>query len=445
MVAGGIPAAAQVSPEQRLQERLEWFKDQKFGLFLHWGIYSQLGCIESWPLVWEDRAWSNPAIRTYEEMIAYRKVYFLQNRTFDPSAFQPQDWAKVAQRAGMKYVMFTTKHHDGFSMFDTKQTEFRITGPDCPYVKRPQPDIARAVFEAFRKEGFGVGAYFSKSDWHHQGYWDPDRPALDRNPNYDTAREPQRWDSFARFVHGQVEELMTGYGHIDILWLDGGQVRPPKQDIQMDRLAAMARKHQPHLIIVDRTAGTIHENYRTPEQEVPDKPLSYTWETCMTMGQQWSFKPDDKYKSTRQLVHLLVDIVAKGGNFLLNVGPQPDGRLPAPAVQRLEEIGDWMAINGQAIHGTRPIEPYKQGQIAFTSKGGAVYAIYMMNDGQDGLPAELTIPGPEPLAGSQVTLLGVDEPLQWRAGANGTVVTVPAPVTGKPPCKHAVVFRILVR
>lgn len=436
---GGEAAATVDDPV--LEKRLEWFRDQKFGLFLHWGIYSQLGCIESWPLVFEDRNWSNPAIRTFDEMLAYRKVYFLQNRTFNPKHFHPDQWAALAKRAGMKYVMFTTKHHDGFSMFDTKLTDFRITGPDCPYSKTAQPDITRSVFEAFRKEGFGIGCYFSKSDWHHPGYWDPDRPAVDRNPNYDTLKEKDRWESFVKFAHGQMQELMSNYGHVDILWLDGGQVRPPKQDIRMDEVAAMARKHQPHLIIVDRTAGTKHENYRTPEQEVPDKPLSYVWESCLTMGEQWSFKPDDEYKSTRKLIHLLVDIVAKGGNFLLNVGPQPDGQLPAPAVQRLMEIGDWMAVNGEAIHGTRVIEPYKAGRVAFTSRGNAVYAIYMAEDGQESPPAELTIPGPRPAAGSTLTLLGVAEPLKWRSTPQGTIVSIPAAVVQKPPCRHAWAIR----
>ncbi|MGE5609511.1 MAG: alpha-L-fucosidase [Bacillota bacterium] len=446
----GVVAAAQVgraqtSDEQRLKERLEWFQDQKFGLFMHWGIYSQLGCIESWPIVFEDRNWSNPGIRTYDEMVAFRKVYFLQNRTFNPTQFDPTQWAKLAKRAGMKYVMFTTKHHDGFCMFDTKLTDFKVTGADCPFSKSAKANIAKEVFAAFRAEGFGIGAYFSKSDWHHPGYWDPDRPAVDRNPNYDTAKEPKRWEEFVKFVHGQIEELMTGYGKIDILWLDGGQVRPPKQDVQMDRMAAMARKHQPQLIIVDRTAGTKHEEYRTPEQEVPDKPLPYAWESCLTMGEQWSFKPDDKYKSTRQLIHLLVDIVAKGGNFLLNVGPRPDGKLPMEAAQRLEEIGQWMDVNAEAIHGTRPIAPYKQGRVAFTSKGNIVYAIYLEEEGKEGLPQNVVVQGMKAAAGSDVKLLGVEKPMEWTAEGNGMVIRVPESVAGKLPCKHAFVFKMVVK
>ncbi len=421
-------------------QRLDWFRDQKFGLFIHWGIYSELGCIESWPLVFADRKWSNPAVTTFDEMLAFREKYWAQNEVFNPSRFNPREWAGVAKRAGMKYMIFTTKHHDGFCMFDTKQTSYRVTAPDCPYSKAARSDIAAEVFTAFRAEGFGIGAYFSKSDWHHPSYWDPERPALDRNPNYDTAKEPERWGNFVTFAHSQVEELMTHYGTIDILWLDGGQVRPPKQDLQMDRLVEMARGHQPDLIVVDRSSRTKHENYRTPEQKVPDKPLSYAWETCMTMGEQWSFKPHDTYKSTRQLIHLLVDIVAKGGNFLLNVGPQPDGQLPAAAVERLTEIGDWMAINAEAIHGTKPIAPYKQGRIAFTSRGGTVFAIYLPEDSAGTLPGEIVVSGLRPAAGTEVRLLGVSESLKWRQSPEGAVVSIPAAVARNPPCNHAFVF-----
>ena len=281
----------------RLQRRLEWFQDQKFGLFLHWGIYSRLGCIESWPLVWADRKWSNPGIQTREQMTAFREKYWSQSRSFDPEAFDPGAWAQAAKRAGMKYVVFTTKHHDGFSMFDTRATDFRTTAPEVPFSRNARADIAGAVFRAFREQGFGIGAYFSKSDWHSPYYWSKERFPEDRNPNYDTAAEPERWAKFVSFVHQQVEELMTRYGRIDILWLDGGQVRPPKQDIQMDKLVAMARSHQPDLIVVNRTAKDAYEDYRTPEQEVPEKPLlDYPWESCITMGTQWSFKPNDSLR-----------------------------------------------------------------------------------------------------------------------------------------------------
>jgi len=442
VLAVAVAGTARAAEDEQLAKRLEWFKDQKFGLFMHWGIYSEMGCIESWPLVWADRSWGNPSIKTMDEMVAFRKKYWGLSGTFNPTAFEPQAWAKIAKRAGMKYVMFTTKHHDGFCMFDTKQTDYKVTAGDCPWSKSGRADVVKAVFRAFRAEGFGIGAYFSKSDWHHAAYWDPERPAMDRNPNYDTAKEPARWEQFVKFVHGQVEELMTGYGKIDILWLDGGQVRPPTQDVRMDELAAMARRHQPELIIVDRTAGTKHENYRTPEQEVPEKPLAYAWETCMTMGKQWSYKADDEYKSARQLIHLLADIVAKGGNFLLNVGPGPDGKLPAEAVKRLEEIGAWMAVNGEAIYGTRPVAPYKAGRVAFTKKGEVVYAIYLLEEGKEGLPERIAVVGPRPAAGSSAQLLGFAGKLKWQEADRGTVVEMPAAAVARPPCKHAFVLKL---
>jgi alpha-L-fucosidase len=428
--------------DDRLSRRLEWFRDRRFGLFLHWGAYSQLGCIESWPLVWADRKWSNPEIQTREQMEEFRRKYFALNRTFNPVKFDPESWAGIAKTAGMQYVVFTTKHHDGFSMFDTRQTEYRITAPEVPFSRHPRANVTREVFQAFRKDGFAIGAYFSKSDWHSPYYWSLDRFPEDRNPNYDTLAEPERWSKFVNFVHGQVKELMTGYGSVDILWLDGGQVRPPKQDIQMDKLVAMARGFHPDLIVVNRGAGDKYEDYRTPEQEVPEKPLDYAWESCITMGKQWSYKPDDEYKSTRELIHLLVDIVAKGGNLLLNIGPAPDGTLPRTAITRLNEIGEWMRINSEAIHGTRPMAPYKQGRVAFTRKGDVVFAILLSNDGEGALPSTVAVPGFRPQPGSKVRMLGSPVSLEWTASDAGITIAVPESTRNAVPLRHAAVFRI---
>jgi alpha-L-fucosidase len=437
---GGAAPPAKPSRAQPAPARMEWFQDMKFGLFMHWGIYCELGCIESWPLVWADRKWSNPHLKTLDEMLAFRQMYWALNKKFNPTKFRPEVWAQAAKRAGMRYVMFTTKHHDGFSMYDTQRTDFKVTAPDCPFSRNPRANVAAEVFAAFRQQGFGIGCYFSKSDWHHPAYWSSDSVPLDRNPNYDTAAKPERWAQFVAFVHGQIEELLTGYGHIDILWLDGGQVRPPRQDIQMDKLVRMARGHQPHLIVVDRTVGR-YEDYRTPEQEVPERPLPYVWESCLTMGQQWSFKPDDQYKSAHQLIHLLVDIVAKGGNLLLNIGPQPDGTLPPVAVGRLEEIGRWMDVNAQAIHGTRPVAPYKEGPVALTRKGPVIYAIYLAGEKETAPPAQVTVPSLRPQAGSEIRLLGWRQPCAWRVTPAGLQIDVPASARENPPCQHAWVFQ----
>ncbi|MBM3476970.1 MAG: alpha-L-fucosidase, partial [Armatimonadetes bacterium] len=232
-------------------------------------------------------------------------------------------------------------------------------------------------------------------------------------------------------------------GPVDILWLDGGQVRPPLQDIRMDEIAAMARTHQPGLIIADRTVGGEHENYLTPEQEVPDQPLlDKPWESCITMGDQWSVKPNDNYKSARELIHLLIGVVAKGGNLLLNIGPQPDGRFPETALSRLAEIGDWMQVNGEAIHGTRPAAPYREGLVAFTMKGREAYALYVDEDGDGLLPPVIDLPvAPQP--GSAVTMLGVGRPLDWTRTQLGCAVHVPDDLAKAPPCRHAWAIRVV--
>ncbi|HZI32539.1 MAG TPA: alpha-L-fucosidase, partial [Candidatus Binatia bacterium] len=181
------------SPDENppwLQKRLDWFQDQKFGLLMHWGIYSQRGCVESWPIVGQSDQ--------------FKQDYFNLAKTFDPTNFDPDDWAKAAKDAGMKYVVFTTKHHDGFCMFDTKLTDFRITSPDVPFHTNARSNVVREVFDAFRKEGLGIGAYFSKADWHSPYYWNPQWPATNNEVNYDTHEHPELWSNFVAYTCGQI-------------------------------------------------------------------------------------------------------------------------------------------------------------------------------------------------------------------------------------------------
>lgn len=425
-------------------QRIEWFQDQKFGLMTHWGPYSQWGIVESWSICSEDEPWCQRSMDNYEE---YCKRYEELQKTFNPEAFNPEAWAFAAREAGMRYVIFTAKHHDGFCMFDTKQTTYRITDSACPFHTNPRANITKEVFDAFRKQGFGIGAYFSKPDWHSPWYWSPYWAHADRNVNYDVAKHPDKWKEFCSYTYKQIEELMTGYGPVDILWLDGGWVRPDnrKQDINMAGIAVMARSHNPGILIVDRTVAGRYENYRTPEQEVPEMPLGYPWETCMTMGSSWSYMPRDSYKPAIRLIHLLVDIVAKGGNFLLNIGPDPKGNLPPESLLRLKEIGAWIKLNGAVIYGTRPVAPYKEGKICFTrSSGGAINAIYLADETETEVPSSVQIQSFAPRSGSAVRMAGVQKPLTWEENGTGAILHVPAEVCKNPPCKYAWAFVIEV-
>ena len=379
---------------------------------------------------------------SYEQ---YKKDYRNLQKSFNPVRFNPKEWVRVAKNAGMKYVVFTTKHHDGFCMFDTKETDYKITSPKCPYHSQPCSDIAKTVFNTFRDNGFMIGAYFSKPDWDSEYYWWPYFPTATRNANYDPLKYPDRWGKFKDFTYNQIKELMTNYGCIDILWLDGGQVKPStnNQDIDMPKIAGMARENQPGIIIVDRIAGTRYENYLTPEMKIFEDPPTAPWETCMTMGKHWSYRANDRYKPARELIRMLTDIVAKGGNFLLNVGPEPTGLFPDTAISRLNEIGDWMKINSEAIYGTRPVSPYKEGQFYFTSKNNTLYAIYLLNQEEKSLPEEVSFPNFPPGENSRVYLLGHKQRLNWETNKNGvTTIKIPLGAIKYPPCKYAYVFKI---
>lgn len=214
----------------------------------------------------------------------------------------------------------------------------------------------------------------------------------------------------------------------------------------MEKMIAMARRYQPDVISVNRAANGYFEDYRTPEQlrQLPAKPmLEHTWETDITMGKRFSYRAGDQYKSTRELVHLLLDVVSKGGNLLLNVGPQPDGQLPPPAVKRLNEIGEWMAVNSEAIYGTRPAVPYRDGSVVFTSKGPAVYAVCLAQEGQDELPAEISTPDYQAKPGARICLLGSSAQVSWRTQGKGMVIETPPAARKAPPSKYAFAFKII--
>jgi alpha-L-fucosidase len=424
--------------DQSVKAKLDTWQDQKFGMLIHWGLYAVPGIIESWELCSENWIERDSTI-AYED---YKKWYWGLSKEFNPVKFNPEQWAQAGKDAGMKYMIFTTKHHDGFSMFDTKQSDFNIAAG--PFKGNPKADVAKYVFDAFRKQGFMIGAYFSKPDWHSQYFWWSKYATPDRNTNYDIRKYPWRWNQFKQFAYNQLDELMHNYGALDILWLDGGWVRPlstvndevrgwgaaiPEwsQDIDMPKIAGMARKAQPGLLMVDRTVHGPYENYQTPEQKIPEKQLDHPWESCLTLGNAWGFVPNDKYKPADEVIRSLVEVVAKGGSLLLGVGPKPDGTFPDVATQRLEEIGRWMKTNGKAIYNTRITPDYHNGNTWFTqSKDGKVKnAVYCFT--ADSLPAgKVTWMGNLPKKGSKMMLLNTNQPVKWVENGNNVTVSLPA-------------------
>lgn len=436
--------------EPAVQQKLAAWQDLKFGLLMHWGTYSQWGIVESWSICPEDEGWTQrkgPYSATYN---GYVKAYENLQTTFNPTKFDPDKWAAAAKAAGMKYVVFTTKHHDGFCMFDTKQTDYKITDPKTPFSTNPKANVAKEVFNAFRKNDFMVGAYFSKPDWHSPNYWWPYFPPKDRNVNYDPAKYPGRWQKFKDYTYNQLSELLGGeYGKIDILWMDGGWVRPHKgdnkfdQDIDMDRIAMMARGKQPGIIMVDRSVAGKYENYTTPEQQIPDKPLDYPWESCITMGDSWSYVPNDHYKPTRDIVQLLVKIVSRGGNLLLNIGPGPDGEWDPIASQRLQQIGDWIKINGEGIYATTSVAPYSDGNIYYTKAKdkATTYAFVLSDKDEVALPQTVSLSINTGKVKS-VTLLGSEKPLKWKNEDGKLIVAIPHNGNDVLALKYAAVFKV---
>ena len=447
-------------PDPRIHKRIGEWQDIKFGLLMHWGPYSQWGIVESWSICPEDEGWCVPD--TVKDYFAYKRKYENLGKTFNPTKFDPEKWAKAAKGAGMKYVVFTTKHHDGFCMFDSKYTDYKITGKDCPFHTNPKADVTKEIFNAFRNEGLWVGAYFSKPDWHTPDYWWSHFPPLDRNVNYDPAKYPDRWNRFVNFTHNQVMELCTNYGKIDLLWFDGGWVqkngpageKPPHtegyktkkyfdQDIRMDELVTKIRSKQPEAIVVDRAVEGKNQNYLTPENFVPGKLLPYPWESCIILGGGWSYSFNAKMRPAREMIHMLSDIVAKGGNLLLNIGPGPDGTWYDEAYVRLQEMGDWLKINGEAIYNTRPLSPYVDGQLRFTKgKDRAANIIYLLKENEK-LPAEIQVDGFTPEKGAKITFFGLKgSSLKWKSNGSGFKLSIPEKLSGAMPSKYAVVLHI---
>lgn len=330
--------AQEILPEKTLNkpERLEWFRDQGFGLFIHWGVDSPLGVTISHSLV---GASDDYVQRYFRELPGY----------FAPEDFHPESWARLAHLAGVRYVVLTTKHHSGFCMFDTKSTSFNVM--QTPLHR----DVTAAVYDAFRKQDIAIGVYFSPDDFH---WLSEHKIPLKRNvPEVQPSANPE----LLKYDQQQVQELLTHYGPVQVIFFDG----------EAEGLRDLAWKLQPDIVV---TRGAL----QTPEQNILGTTFDQPWEACITMGTAWQYQPQHEvYKSGSNLLKLLIQTRARGGNLLLNVGPKPNGELPIEEEDRLREIALWMFVNSESIYATRPWVISNEGDVWFTRKKNedTLYAI----------------------------------------------------------------------
>ena len=403
--------------------KLKHWQNQKFGVLMHWGLYSVPGIVESWSICSED--WIVRERKpTYEEDKAW---YWSQKDSLNPVNFDPSKWADVMKKAGMKYMIFTTKHHDGFCMFDTKYTDFSIA--HGPFGKDPRHNIAKEVFNAYRNKGFMIGCYFSKPDWHSKWFWNPYYATPNRRINYKKQQHPDWWQNYRKFTQNQLNELTTDYGNIDILWLDGGWITG--EEIGLDTILVDARKRNPGMISVDRTIRGKNENYQTPEQGIPAKQLDIPWESCITLSHAWGWTPNAKFKSPNKVIGILSEIVAKGGCLALGVGPKADGTLQPEVVKNLLQIGNWLNKNGQAIYSTVNTAHYNDGKVWFTAdkNGKTLYAIYALEDGEK---TPKTITWTENKPKGKLVLLQNGKSVKYTIKGNQVTVTLPSGLKNEP-------------
>ena len=380
------------------QKRTEWFRHDRFGMFIHWGLYA-IPARGEW-------------VRSQERIpVEEYQKYFEE---FNPVRYDPKKWARLAKKAGMKYAVLTTKHHDGFCLFDSAYTDYKSTNTPC---KR---DLVKEYVEAFRAEGLKVGFYYSLLDWHHPDY-----------PHYGDTNHPMRncedykgvthhWENYVTYFHNQVRELLTNYGKIDLMWFDFSYENPNLAGTEFEHMSGetwkakelihMMRTLQPDIVIDNRLGGDalkeepdLHAgDFVSPEQMMPAKGIQdvlgrdVPWELCLTIHDGiWGYAGDKPWedKTAENIIHMLVECVSKGGNMLINVGPNAKGDIPKHSAEILREIGEWMYGNSDSIYGCGKSMMEKPEWGRYTQKGNMLYAhIYDRRVGSfrlDGLEGKL--------------------------------------------------------
>lgn len=357
-------------------KRTEWYREARFGMFIHWGLYA-IPARGEW-------------VRSNERMP--KEEYEGFKDEFTAEDYNPREWAKLAKKAGMKYAVLTAKHHDGFCLFDSQYTDFKSTNTPCGR------DLVREFLDAFRAEGIKVGLYFSLIDWRHPDYphyGDLHHP-MRENPEY--SNENRNFDRYLEYMHNQVRELLTNYGHLDLMWFDFSYEKMKGETWKASELIQMVREIQPHIVVDNRLEasgsgkGSIYTlnpavyagDFASPEQMIPpaclrdDAGTPIPWEACITLNNNWGYvSSDHHYKSPKLVIRTLVECVSKGGNLILNVGPNAKGQIPKESVKILSEVGEWMQENGESIYGCGMSEYPKPEWGRFTQKGNKLYAHVM--------------------------------------------------------------------
>ncbi|MBB6730918.1 alpha-L-fucosidase [Cohnella zeiphila] len=348
-------------------ERTRWFREARFGMFIHWGLYA-IPSRGEW-------------VRSLEKLSVEEYRPFFEE--FDPVRYDPRQWAKLAKAAGMKYAVMTAKHHDGFCLFDSKLTDYKAT-----YTPAGR-DLIREYVEAFREEGLRVGLYYSIIDWHHDdypAYGDKIHPMRD---NEAFKNKPIEFGRYLDYMHGQVKELLTNYGKIDVMWFDFSYDDMTGEKWRATELVRMMRSLQPDIVIDNRLGGNIKAaapeeyagDFASPEQMLPAEGIAneagrpIPWEACITLNDHWGYCSSDRnYKSAKTVVRGLVECVSKGGNLLLNVGPDAKGVIPHEAVEILREVGRWMDANADSVYGCGAASLPKPEWGRYTQNGNKLYA-----------------------------------------------------------------------
>jgi alpha-L-fucosidase len=364
---------------------MQWWREARFGMFIHWGPVSLKGT---------EIGWSRGGKRGTRPGTGQIPVEVYDNlyKEFNPTKFDAKEWVSIAKAAGMKYMVFTSRHHDGFSMFDSKLTDYRIT--NSPFKRDVCAELAKACHEG----GLRLGWYHSQPNWYH--------------PDFQTENHAAR---FIPFLHGQVRELLTNYGQVDIMWFDG--LGGSAKDWDAENLFKMIRALQEHILINNRCG--LKADFDTPEQRVGTFQVNRPWETCMTICHQWAWKPDDQMKSLKQCLHTLIKCAGGDGNLLFNVGPMPTGEIEPNQVERLKEMGQWLGKYGQSIYATRggPFRPGAWG--CATYKGNTVYVHVLNWQGES-----VALPGIEKKIVSSSVLTGGTA--QIKQTPEGIEIIVPA-------------------